>query len=526
MYKNFFGLLESPFDINPNPRYLVFTSQVEKALGELTYGIRTRKGLTLLTGEAGTGKTTLINSLLRWLRQQDMPVAFICSSHLEVGHLYELILRDLGVTFDSRLKSNVLVLLKQWLSQSYRAGKTAVLIVDEAQGLSFDLLEEIRMLLNLETPCEKLLQVVLAGQLEFEETLRRPELYQLKQRITLRCNTAPLNLEQTRQYIQGRLRIAGAKRECPVFSSEAMKAVHLYTDGVPRVVNLVCEQALINACMDQIRPVPARLISEVARELRLEPVTALCPSRTFGELESNEAIAAQSMADVFPLLEVARPLSDWKSAPAPEREWGVSTLLKIPAPLLASSDASRIEKSQHPLSIGLSAESDACSAAEMSPKPAPSPSLTPVLPPVGAKVARRVSPATMRGRIRAAAEAAKRSLTESGHRRILYAFRRVNRSRVALSNRCVSFLTRPSWHRLTVASFRWLQEPVRPDRTLHRWWAARRHRYLTMILTSGAWMHRTASLSRWLQEPFDPTQWLSMTPRLFAALRTPNHKKP
>lgn len=525
MYKSFFGLRESPFDINPNPGYLVFTSQVEKAVEELTYGIQTRKGLILLTGEAGTGKTTLINSLLAWLRQRETPVAFIFDPHLETGHLYERILAEFGVTFDSRLNGDALIPLKRRLSQCYRAGKTAVLIVDEAQGLSFDVLEEIRTLLNLETPCEKLLQIVLAGQPEFEETLRRPELYQFRQRIAVRCNTAPLRLEETRHYIQDRLRIAGARRECPVFSSEAMDAVHLYARGIPRVVNLLCEHVLINAYVDRLRPVPARLVAEVARDFQLEPITTLCPPRTFGEVESDEIIATKSMADISALFEAAKPLEDSESTPTREREREVSTLLQIPLPPLSAPDSNQIEERQQLDLTALFGESDARLAARMARKATPSPSLAAHLPSVDAKADRNVSPATMRRRIRASGEAAKQALIESGRWAILYALRWIDGSRAIWSDRRLSFVTRHSWRQITAASFRWLRQPIRPDRGLQHWWSARRHRYLT-ILNSRVSAHLAASLSRWLQEPFDPTQWLSTTPRLFASLRTATHKKP
>ncbi|HLV96453.1 MAG TPA: AAA family ATPase [Candidatus Acidoferrales bacterium] len=525
MYKSFFELRESPFDINPNPGYLVFTPQVEKAVEELTYGIQTRKGLILLTGEAGTGKTTLINSLLAWLRQRETPVAFIFNPHLEIGHLYELILAEFGVTFDSRLNGDALIPLKRWLSQCYRAGKTAVLIVDEAQGLSLDVLQEIRMLLNLETPSEKLLQIVLAGQPEFEKTLLRPELCQLRQRIAVRCNTAPFRLEETHRYIQERLRIAGARRECPVFSSEAMNAVHLYARGIPRVVNLLCEHVLINAYVDRIRPVPARLVADVARDFQLETIAPFCPPRTFDEVESDEIIARQSMADISALFEAPKPLTDWESTPTRERELEVSTLLQIPLPPLSAPDSNQIEERQQLDLIALFGDSDAGLAAGMARKAAPSPSLAACIPLVDAKADRNVSSATMRRRILASGEAAKRALIESGRWAIPYALRPINGWRAIWSDRRWSFVARRLWRQTTAASFRWLRQPIRPDRGLQHWRSARRHR-CRAILDSRVSAHLTASLSRWLQEPFDPTQWLSTTPRLFASLRTATHKKP
>jgi general secretion pathway protein A len=292
MYKHFFGLRENPFNVNPDPRFLFLTPQTQEALDELTYGIQTRKGLVLLTGEVGTGKTTLLNRLLDWLREQQTPTAFIFNSHLEISHLFDFIMADFGVPFDARLKDNALMRLNQWLFERYRAGDTPVIIVDEAQGLPDRVLEEIRMLLNLETPGEKLLQIVLAGQPELEARLERPELRQVKQRITLRCKTAALTLGQTHDYIQARLHIAGANGK-PVFAPQAMDAVHFYSRGVPRVINLLCEHALINAYVDHVRPVPAPIVAEVAREFQFDDIKPVLPSfDTAATLNSNLIFAS------------------------------------------------------------------------------------------------------------------------------------------------------------------------------------------------------------------------------------------
>ena len=280
MYKNFFGLRENPFNVNPDPRFLCLGLQTQKALDELIYGIQNRKGLILLTGEAGTGKTTLINCLLDWLRHWKMPTAFIFNSHLSVKHLFEFILTDFGITIDIQLESNLLMRLNTWLIECFRAGKSPVLIVDEAQGLSLKLLEEIRLLLNLETASEKLLQIVLAGQPELEDKLKRPELRQLRQRITLRCNTRPLTLEESHDYIKERLRIGGAQGD-PIFASDALDAVHFYSQGIPRVINLLCEHALINAYVENFRLVPMRVVKEAAREFFLDE------GRPFAKKEAN-----------------------------------------------------------------------------------------------------------------------------------------------------------------------------------------------------------------------------------------------
>ena len=269
MYKRFFGLRENPFNINPDPRFLHQTPRVQEALEQLTYGVQSRKGLLLLTGEVGTGKTTLINHLLDRLRQQKTPTAFIFNSHLKVNHLFDFILNDFGISTDFHLVSNMLLELNQWLIKNFRAGSTPVLIVDEAQGLSLELLEEIRLLLNLETASEKLLQILLVGQPELEEKLQRPEMRQLRQRIALRCNTARLTLDETRGYIVDRLRIAGATRE-PVFESDAVEALHLYSRGTPRIMNLLCEHALINAYVEGLNPVPSQMVEEAARDFLMD----------------------------------------------------------------------------------------------------------------------------------------------------------------------------------------------------------------------------------------------------------------
>jgi len=294
MYQRFFGLRESPFNVNPDPRYLYMTRQIQEAFAGLTYGIENRKGFILLTGEVGTGKTTLLNRLLDWLRGKRVSTAYIFNSHLEVSHLFDFMMADFEIPCESREKSQVVLKLNQWLLDRYRSGETAVLIVDEAQNLSAEVLEEIRLLTNLETSTEKLLQIVLAGQPELEEKLKLPQLRQLRQRITLRCRTAPLSLDETFGYIAERLRVGGANGE-PIFSKEAIQTVHMYSRGIPRVVNLLCEHSMINAYVDSVRPVPAQLVEEVAREFQLDEIAPI--------VASGATRAAQHSANTQALLE-------------------------------------------------------------------------------------------------------------------------------------------------------------------------------------------------------------------------------
>lgn len=314
MYQRFFGLKESPFNVNPDPRYLFLTRQTQEALAGLTYGIQNRKGFILLTGEVGTGKTTLLNRLLGWLRGQRVATAYIFNSKLGVNDLFDLMLAEFEIPCESRDKSQVVLRLNQWLLERYRAGETAVLIVDEAQNLSDEVLEEIRLLTNLETSTEKLLQIVLTGQPELEEKLKAPQLRQLRQRITLRCRTAPLTLEETFGYIAERLRIAGANSE-PIFSKEAIETVHAYSCGIPRVVNLLCEHSMINAYVDSLRPVPAHIVEAVAREFQLDEIAPIA-----GAGLSAASQTANTQALLENLDELLGRLRQVSAAPLRERK--------------------------------------------------------------------------------------------------------------------------------------------------------------------------------------------------------------
>lgn len=249
---------------------------MRQAFDELTYGIETRKGLMLLTGEVGTGKTTLINHLLLWLGHQRAKTAFVFNSHLDSEQLFDFILSDFDIPLTAETKANPLLAFNEWLLARYRAHDLVVLIVDEAQGLPVHVLEEIRLLLNMETPSEKLLQIVLAGQPELETKLKRPDLRQLQQRIALRCKTAPLTLQETFGYIEDRLHTAGATSDL-VFTSEAVEAIYGYSRGIPRVINLLCENALINAYVEQERLVPSSFVDEAARELQFDELRPAAP---------------------------------------------------------------------------------------------------------------------------------------------------------------------------------------------------------------------------------------------------------
>jgi len=298
MYKEFFGLRANPFNVNPDPRYLFLTRHTEEALACLTYGIQSRKGFVLLTGEVGTGKTTLINKLMEWLRLQQVATAFIFNSRMDVPQFLDFMMADFGVPCDAMTKSQLLQRLYNWLLDRYRAGETAVLVVDEAQNLSDEVLEEIRMLTNLETFTEKLLQIVLVGQPELEQRLKQPQLRQLRQRLTLRAKTHPLNLEETKSYIAQRLRIAGSNGD-PIFDPEATVAIFRYSLGIPRVINLLCEHCLVSGFVDQKKTIPVEVVDSVARDFDL----------TEGNAAAAMIPAVPASSEKFDLVEALRTLA-------------------------------------------------------------------------------------------------------------------------------------------------------------------------------------------------------------------------
>jgi len=301
MYKEFFGLRANPFNVNPDPRYLFLTRHTEEALACLTYGIQSRKGFVLLTGEVGTGKTTLINKLLEWLRLQQVATAFVFNSRMNVPQFLDYMMADFGIPCDSRSKSQILQRLYNWLLDRYRAGETAVLIVDEAQNLTDEVLEEIRMLTNLETFTEKLLQIVLVGQPELETKLKQPQLRQLRQRLTLRAKTHPLTIEESKAYVQQRLRIAGSDGRM-IFDPEALAEIHKYSMGIPRVVNLLCEHCLVSAFVDQKATISAQIVDAVAADFDLSDSTASAAM-------TAAAPPASSNGEKFDLVEALRTLA-------------------------------------------------------------------------------------------------------------------------------------------------------------------------------------------------------------------------
>ncbi len=273
MYTNlfqYFGLRENAFHVSPDPRFFFSTGVHASALAELSAGVDSHQGLIVLIGEAGTGKTILLHKFLNWLRARRQSSSYIFQSQLKPLELFEAILRDFGAPFDSRRKGDLLAAMSEWLIHRHSMGDSPVLVIDEAQAMSLRTLDRLRMLLNLEMPGHKLLQIVLAGQPQLEEKLRRPELLQLRQRVMFRCTLPSLSLEETAAYVKHRLTHCGAA-ESNVFPPESLEVVHIYAQGIPRVVNLLCEHALITAYAEKSTVVTPDMISRVAMTFELTP---------------------------------------------------------------------------------------------------------------------------------------------------------------------------------------------------------------------------------------------------------------
>lgn len=269
MYKQFFGLARNPFEISPDPFFYHPTPRHNEALANLHYGVGRRKGFIVITGEVGTGKTLLVRCLLAELRKNNIVFGYVFNPLLPVVEFFQYIMADLGLPYAGRTKTEMLLDLNRFLIQRHARGLITALVVDEAQALRPELLEEIRLLTNLETSQQKLLQIVLMGQPELEMVLDSPELRQLKQRVALRCQLQPLDHTQTRAYVLSRLERAGAAPGPAIFSDEALEKIFEYSRGIPRIVNNLCENSMVNAFAHEQRPVTGEMITDVATDFRL-----------------------------------------------------------------------------------------------------------------------------------------------------------------------------------------------------------------------------------------------------------------
>ena len=265
MYTKFYGFKKKPFEITPDPRFLYLSENHREALAHLTYAVLERKGFTVITGEVGTGKTTLIQTLLSRL-DRNTKTAYIFNPKLGSTDFLQYICEDLGLKGQKRSKGQYLATLHNFLMSCYARNENVVLIIDEAQTLDPKLLEEVRLLTNLETPKSKLLQVILMGQPELNDTLNRPGFRQLKQRVSLRYHMQPLNKEETKQYIKKRMSIAGAF-DPNIFTPKAFKEIYKYSKGIPRLINIVCDNALLTGYAADQKVIGKSIVSEVINQL-------------------------------------------------------------------------------------------------------------------------------------------------------------------------------------------------------------------------------------------------------------------
>lgn len=269
MYNAFFGFSESPFNLSPDPAFFFRSEQHEEALANLVYGVQSRKGFIVLTGEVGTGKTTMLECLRDYLEAQYIEFAFVFNSRINPEQFFEMIAYDLDLPCARTSKTEVLFALNQLLVDQAQDGRTVVLIVDEAHNLEWEVLEEIRLLGNLENRGGKLLQIILAGQPELDRKLDAPNLRQLKQRIVLRTNLTPFTLRDTVDYIDSRMEHAGMPQQ-RAFSEELMAEIHVRSQGIPRLINAICDNMLLTAFACETRECTMEMLDEVSKDMRLE----------------------------------------------------------------------------------------------------------------------------------------------------------------------------------------------------------------------------------------------------------------
>jgi general secretion pathway protein A len=269
MYKDFFGFTEKPFNSSPDPRFFYASSKHFEALNGLWYAIDQRKGFVVITGDIGAGKTTVCHTLMSKL-DKTTKVALITNTHITPKELIASILEDLEIEHKGGSKQKLLSCLNHYLIQQLAADVNVVLIIDEAQNLSYRTMEEVRMLSNLETDREKLIQIILLGQPQLNARLETPKLEQFRQRIAFSYFIEPLNQRDAAEYIRYRLKIACPEGGQNIFTEEAIKQLYHHTHGIPRLINLLCDSALLTGYVEGTKTITTRIIDEVARERSLD----------------------------------------------------------------------------------------------------------------------------------------------------------------------------------------------------------------------------------------------------------------
>jgi general secretion pathway protein A len=307
MYKRFYNLQRNPFEITPDPTFLFATKKHNEALAALYYGVRRRKGFVVLTGEVGTGKTLIVRCLLEVLNRANVAYAYVFNPRLSPVEFLQYIAGDFRLATSGKTKSDLLLALSDFVISRHQKGLTTVLVVDEAHHLSTDLLEEVRLLTNLETPLAKLLQILLVGQPELDDKLDAIDLRQLKQRIALRSHLGALNFDETQGYIYRRLQLAGNSNPAQLFPLDTIREVHRQAHGIPRLINTLCENALINGYAKQAQSVTSEIVEEIAADFRLNVVHAVPSEHPSNEDHGAEVQrAARTLLDLYASLQRAQ----------------------------------------------------------------------------------------------------------------------------------------------------------------------------------------------------------------------------
>jgi general secretion pathway protein A len=309
MYQEFYGLRELPFELTPDPRFLFLSLRHREALSNLEYGLSSAKPMTLLIGEAGTGKTTLLRRVLESERCQAVECVYLNNPALTRTEFIEILAGRFHLSARSAIsKAALLEELEQMLITRRAAGKITALVVDEAQGLSLELLEEIRLLANIETGSRKLLPVVLAGQPELADRLNERALRQLKQRVALRCEIPPFDLPDTASYMAARIRTAGGEA-ARLFTRDAVMLIHQYSSGIPRTINVMCDNALVSGMALGRQPVDRAIVDEVVRDFdlaRRDRASPATPSGDGSPVDRPEAVLESRQAALADQAELTR----------------------------------------------------------------------------------------------------------------------------------------------------------------------------------------------------------------------------
>jgi general secretion pathway protein A len=334
MYTEFYGLREKPFSLSPDPRFLFLSDSHREALAHLLYGIEQGEGFIAITGEVGTGKTTLCRTLLQRI-EPGSEVAFLFNPQLSGVELLQAINAELGLETEGKTRRELMDQLNRFLLVKRQEGRRVLLLIDEAQNLEREALEQVRLLSNLETDTSKLIQIILIAQPELDAMLERPELRQLRQRINVRWRLRPLSASETRDYVRHRLRVAAGGPRGDIFSDLALREIHRRSGGVPRIINRLCDRALLAGFAGGVKEIGLGTVAEVQRELEGREAVAPRPGARgagLGEFLTTHRLELGAAAGAFFAVLVSAAVLWWHANRAPTPEERAAAMAAMPAP--------------------------------------------------------------------------------------------------------------------------------------------------------------------------------------------------